>query len=141
MPIALFKALKGLTGFTTVIIEVESLFHGKQTLMQALYARNSGKGIPYEWYLPRKIPPKMMEFKCWGCSYENENRQAAAWLDKMRKTLEPALRPSASGEVRGAHNVAFARYMEFHPHRCHVRLQNDEHGRLSDRVTGISLAE
>ena len=140
-PIGLIRVLKNLIGFANVTIEIESVFRGKQELVQACYAADSGEQIVYECLVPRKIRPEMMKYEIPVWLAEREVQWAAAWLEKMRNALETALRPSTSGDVEGAHNVVFARYLEFLPQQYQAILQFSKSRDLSDSVEGISLAK
>ena len=109
LPPAFIRALKLLTTFAAVCIEVELHFVNQQRSMNG------------------------------RLTVEMENQWANVCFYYLGRVLKPSLGPSTLGVVPSAHDVVFARSLTFHPRHFHAQQQVKEHVTLSNHMDEMSL--
>ena len=121
-PKDLFHALRSLTNFKTVIIDVKTVFESKETLFEALHPHDSVKPTSRENSTRATAHHNIISA---GLNhYDEEIRLATAWVYKLMAVLEPTL---GTARIHKAHDVGFGRCLEFHPEEQHVTWGEGNH--------------
>ena len=110
--------MKALTVFKKLIIRTDSTYYHKMRIAQAHFGddRRRLQDFPHiDWLIPDHIPSKNMNVWLSEEDVNNDHRNGDIFLHAIREKLEPVLGRCMEGDVQGAHNVVFSRFLEFHP--------------------------
>ena len=133
-----FQAMKKMNSFKGLIVQIDSYYAHKGLLLETLDSsvlaeaeNQENKGSYYDSLIPDRIPCKDMIQWLDENIYGLEYAEGTYFMQQIRADLEPALGSCTEDDVPEAYNVAYSRYIEFHPREHCIKKLRAEIARLA----------
>ena len=146
-----FDALKKMHGFRRLILQVDSPYYDKDSVLDFLQEAN-----PMASYFPDHLESQDFEHWLDDAGYSpRENHEGESFLKPIREELEQALGPCIEDDVQGADSEMVSHFLEFRPSSYYAKrlpagnvalspphdFRRSEHYarlmRLQDKVAGL----